>query len=369
MLAERVSNMSRCNHMNKKLYKLLAAADETWMQRKRKITTASIFAQMNYANLERRGLKHTINKSGCDFTHQALCSARKKLPQHLFRTINKSLQTSKEPQIYAIDGSKMHVHPSFLNQGCKSRTNGKSVARSAKLPLMMLSSMLNVNTRTCFDSQITHHFNERKSAVEHINSARPGDTLLFDRGYFSRALFWTTCNANVRGVFRLRKDALKSVKSFYGSSNTSKCVDIAYGVGFMKIYLYKYFIDGKKYVCATNFASTVKNVKSLYALRWRVETSFRRLKTDLSLEHAHSMTPSAFVQEVELRILFDTHAILSNSILNSKNDEHIHRSKHKHLTYFTALDNSLRLFHAIQIVIEKSMTWHSVIRILTQHPP
>ena len=132
----------------KKLYHLLSNADKAWMLRKRKITTSTVFSQLTYACFERRGLKHTLIKSGCTFTSQAFSQARRKLPPHVFSEINRELQVSRERKVFAIDGSKIHVHPSYLKQGCTTRTNNPTVSRPAKRPLMMLSSMFDVNSKT-----------------------------------------------------------------------------------------------------------------------------------------------------------------------------------------------------------------------------
>ena len=350
-----------------KLYKQLSDADTKWIHRKRKITTASIFSQLSYACIERRGLNHTLLKSGCDFSHQAFSQARRKLPQHVFADINKALQNTREPRIFAIDGSKIHVHPTYLQQGCTTRTNKKDVSRPAKRPLIMLSSMLDVNTRTCYDSQVTTYFNERKSALEHFKVTRPGDTVIFDRGYFSQNLFLKAQNHGLKVVFRLKCDALKSVKEFFHSSKTFSVISVLHDGEFSKAYLYKYFIDGKKYICITNFETSVASVKELYALRWKVETSFRRLKTDLCLESAHSSTKHGFVQELEARILFDTFAVLTTEKVSS--DDANVQSKKKFVGYFHALDAALRIFHAIQIIREQNLTRHSLFRILrTKHP-
>ncbi|CAN0393753.1 unnamed protein product, partial [Ectocarpus sp. 13 AM-2016] len=71
--------------------------------------------------------------------------------------------------------------------------------------------------------------------------------------------------------------------------------------------LLKYFIDGKTYVCLTNDPSlSRRDIKTMYASRWRVEESFKRLKSNLKLEKAHAKTPALYIQEVEARVLLDT---------------------------------------------------------------
>ena len=360
--------------IHKKLYQLLFSADKQWMIRTRKITTASVFSQLAYACFERRGLTHTLQKSGCDFTAprgrasraQALSLARKKIPEHLFRNINQELQQKSGPRRFCIDGSKVHVHPSFLLKKCTTRTNNQNVSRPAKRPLMMLSSLLDVDTRTCYDSRITTHFNERKSAIQHFDVTKPGDTVIFDRGYFSSDLFHHGCQKKLKLVFRVKRDALKSVKLFYNSTRTCETIHVASHGQISRAYLRKYVIDGKSYICLTNFELSCKEAKDLYSLRWRVETSFRRLKTDLSMETSHSMLPDGFVQEIEIRILVDTVSVLTSN-LTSESVQLRRHTLNKLRSYFRSIDYNLMAFHIIQIVCERHLTYQSVINILDRH--
>ncbi|CAM9693681.1 unnamed protein product, partial [Pylaiella littoralis] len=71
--------------------------------------------------------------------------------------------------------------------------------------------------------------------------------------------------------------------------------------------LLKYVINVKTYVCLTNDSSlSRRDMKAIYASRWRVEESFKRLKSNLKLEQAHARTPDLYIQEVEARVLLDT---------------------------------------------------------------
>lgn len=80
----------------------------------------------------------------------------------------------------------------------------------------------------------------------------------------------------------------------------------------VKVRLVKYFIEGKTYVCLTNDLSITRlQVKNHYASRWRVEESFKRLKSNLKLEKSHSLTPELYYQEVEARVLLDTITLLT----------------------------------------------------------
>lgn len=167
---------------------------------KEQITSAAIFSYIVSASIKKKGFCHVLAREDADFSHQALSKARIKLPfirEGLFKEMNKSLQTHSTSCTYAVDGSKFRIPPSFKKCGFKSRTNDKPVSRPAKRPVGMLSSLLNVRTQTCYYSIISSHFDERKSAIEHMKVLNKGDTMIFERGYFSKMLVHA---ANEKGI-------------------------------------------------------------------------------------------------------------------------------------------------------------------------
>ena len=167
-------------------FRKIRKADETWIQRKRSITTLDILNISQKSSINRRGVDHVIFNETKKISAAAICKARQKLPPRLFKKLNYELVEENNPNIqsvFAIDGSKVHVPPSFKTiYDIKSRTNDKKVSRPAKRPIMMLSSALNVNTKTCANFSLTKHFNERKSAKFLVSSVgKEGDIFIFDR--------------------------------------------------------------------------------------------------------------------------------------------------------------------------------------------
>ena len=293
------------NSTHHEIYDAFKKCDEQWIQRRRKIDTSSLFYTLTKCCIQERGVRHILRMDGeYNISSQAIHSARKKLPLGAFKEVNRYLHRGPhEPRVFAVDGSKVHVHPSFLNAGYKTRTNDKPVPRPAKRPLVMLSSMVDVRSKACVDFELTKHFNERTAAVSMLRSVQKDDTLVFDRGYYSKTLLQSVHDSKAFGVWRLKINAFRGTRSFFNSCQTeATCLILG-----VKARLLKYFIDGKTYVCLTNDPSlSRKGVKAMYASRWRVEESFKRLKSNLKLEKAHARTPALYIQEVEARVLLDT---------------------------------------------------------------
>ncbi|CAM9400583.1 unnamed protein product, partial [Sphacelaria rigidula] len=286
------------------IYDAFKKCDEQWIQRRRKLDTPSLFYTIIKCCIQGRGVGHIMRMDDEQYSSQAVHLARKKLPQGAFKEVNRFLHRGPhEPRVFAVDGSKVHVHPSFIGAGYKTRTNDKPVPRPAKRPLVMLSSMVDVNSRACVDFELTKHFNERRAAASMLRSVRKADTLVFDRGYYSKALLRSVNDSRAFGVKRVEINAFRGTRSFFNSWKTEATCLIP-GV---KARLLKYFINGKTYVCLTDDPSlSRKDVKAMYATRWRVEESFKRLKSNIKLEKAHARTPALYIQEVEATVLLDT---------------------------------------------------------------
>jgi hypothetical protein len=330
---------------------MFSAIDSTWQKRKRKLDTASIFSNICDSSSTKRGFKHILTKQDCIYTAQALGAARKKIPEHSFSDVNKSmhdLNTRNSSKVYAVDGSKIHVHTSFAKQGCKSQTNDKPVPRIAKRPLIMLSSLLDVDSQTCYHSHITQHFNERKSAMEHFKVLKPGDTVIFDRGYYSKVLLMNACNLKLKVLFRLKRNAFRAANTFWNSNKTIQNIIVPNETTgtLHKIRLVKYFIDGHKYMNLVNFESDISDIRKLYSKRWAVETSFRRLKTNLNLECAHSMSYELYCQEIQARILLDSIVHQVCDIVSSHNTKSM-------ITYFTILECILDSLYILSIATQE----------------
>ena len=195
----------------------------------------------------------------------------------------------------------------FKRYGFKSRTNDKPVPRQAKRPLAMLSSLYGVESQTTLNYTITSHFNERRCVPELINVLNKDDIVIMDRGYYSAELFEHFYRTNIHAVFRLKKDANKTVKKFYSSSRISLFSYLIRDGKVIPIRYVKYTINGIKYIIGTTITNmSYRVIKQLYKLRWGVETSYKRIKSYHNLNTVYARTHRLWQQEIQLRILYDT---------------------------------------------------------------
>ena len=348
--------------MNKSLilsnfFRKIRKADESWIQRKRSITTLDILNISQKSSINRRGIRHIIFDEDKKISAAAICKAKQKLPPRLFKTLNYELvneNSSNTQNVFAIDGSKVHVPPSFKTiYDIKSRTNDKIVPRPAKRPIMMLSSVLNVNTKVCANFSLTKHFNERKSAKFLVSSVgKEGDVFIFDRGYYSRDLLQHILEERKHVLFRLKTNASSDVKRFFHSKKSEQKILI----NGQTLRLVKYMIDGLRYVCLTSLLNESKNeIKTLYSKRWKVEEHFKRLKSHLNIEHIVARKLDILKQELEMRVLIDSLAQLLR-YEDAKLDP-----KQKKTTYLERIDYYIPgLFKTVLNLISFKMTLPSL---------
>lgn len=279
---------------------LFARIDKLWIRRARTLNTEALVFISHQKAIVDRGLQHVIAVHDIKVSAAAVCKARQKVPAGEFR---KALPmfSSEGRRVLAIDGSKVHIPPSFGHHGFKTRTNDQPVGRPAKRIMCMLSSLVDTSTRCCVDFTITKHFNERTAAQTLFRSTKKNDIVLFDRGYYSFDLTQTMLEKDIDFVIRLKKDAFRGARAFYNSRLTKTSIL----AGGRVVHLVKYMIDGSKYMCLTSLDQSSKEVRDIYKRRWRVEEHFKRIKSHMHIERNRSLLPRTFLIDVEIAVFLD----------------------------------------------------------------
>ena len=90
------------------------------------------------------------------------------------------------------------------------------------------------------------------------------------------------------------------------------------------MFVFKYKIKNKIYLCGTNINQNINYLKKLYEQRWSVEEGFKTMKSILNLKFVHSKTNELLKQEIVIReILFVVSRYLQ---MNTKNKKLFYKS-------------------------------------------
>lgn len=172
----------------------------------------------------------------------------------------------------------------------------------------LLSALVDIETRRLHDYRWSTHFNERTHALELFRSLRPGDAVVMDRGYFSRELLKTADRLGVKVLFRLKRDAIRQVTAWTkGASGRrlprTRHLDIA-GV---PCRLFCFRACGTRFLCLTTMNKPVNQLRDTYRLRWRVETFFRSLKSNLHFRNLRTTSAECFAHILDITtVLYNT---------------------------------------------------------------
>ena len=293
--------------------------DKEWIKRKRKITTRDIFDTLATSASTNSGISTNVKMMG-NYSHVGMLKARDRVPIHTFKKLNDRVheEVLRKNHIYAIDGSKVRMLKGKEKYGYTSRTNNVAVSRPAKKPICMLSALTGIQTDTIVNYTVTKHFNERQCVYDLVKPLQKDDIVLFDRGYYSKELYSFLNNSKLKCVMRIKKTANRDVKKFYSSTKSQLVTFLIQDEKIIKVKYIKKKIGDTTFVMCTNiFDATPEKIMNLYKMRWRVELSFKRLKSHLYINKIKALSEKLWLQEFESRILLDTLARFKQVSMNS----------------------------------------------------
>jgi len=161
---------------------------------------------------------------------------------------------------------------------------------------------------------------EREAFRNQIKYLRCGDTVIFDRGYYSYDLIEKLELLGVNYIFRL-----KSNKKEVQIMNKSNINDYLFLNKKINNRIVHYRIDNSEedYYLLTNLNKSLDDLKDLYWKRWQVEIHFKESKYNLSLKTINLKKENSLMQEIYIHnlifILYYYFKIdYTNPILKSK---------------------------------------------------
>jgi hypothetical protein len=197
----------------------------------------------------------------------------------------------------------------------------------------LVSSLFDLNDEVLINYRLCKNHNEREGLLKQIKYLRSGDTLIMDRGYYSKNLLFLLNKMKIKVIFRMTINNLM-IKKIIEKGQTSMNIIIVYNNESIKFRIITYQINGKNYFLGTTIMNhKVNYFKNLYWKRWKVEINFRESKYVLSLNNISSKNENKVRQDIYIHnILFLLNSFVKNHIQKGlSNDKFINSKDSFHL--------------------------------------
>ena len=164
-----------------------------------------------------------------------MCAARAKVHENLFRALHAELlrRCRRDRHGAALEGASAVRGGRHEAEPAAPAGRGRlphAVGQRA-LPQGLLSCLYRLRSRIPVDFDLVAHANERKAALSHLDALADNDVVVYDRGYFSRALLCAHIARGLHPVFRLQANANGAAAAFVKSDDADRVVEISAGAG------------------------------------------------------------------------------------------------------------------------------------------
>lgn len=258
-------------------------------------------------------------------TRAAFSKARKQVSEQVFSALNRGAIEAfragwETPlwhgfRLFAVDGTALRLPGGEALQAFfGAQESGPTLAR--------VSILYDVSHDLVVDTQVSATcVSERELAVEHLAAARPGDLLLYDRGYPAFWLFAMHLMGGIEFCMRLPRNSFSAADAFWGSTEPAAIVTLdpspeqrrdcrTHGVpdGPLRVRLVRVRLrGGETEVLATSVLDEARLPARLFAQlyhrRWSVEESYKRQKRWLEIENFSGRSVLAVRQDIHAKIL------------------------------------------------------------------
>ena len=267
------------------------------------ILYGSIYKCIN--NLSYQDIASVINLHFIDkninetITKNAIMNKRNSIPNEYFLNINNSIinhiyKDDKKPRIFGVDGSFINLYKKFHNFGFMYASSNETYCQG------IISCLYDINNKIPVNYYLIKTRNEREAFRNQIKYLRNGDTVIFDRGYYSYDLVEKLEIIDVNYIFRL-----KSNKKEVQYMKNNNIVDHTFINKNIKNRIINYRVDNSEdeYYLLTNLTCSIDELKDLYWKRWQVEIHFKESKYNLSLKTINFKTENSLIQEIYIHNL------------------------------------------------------------------
>jgi len=264
--------------------------------------------------------KNFINKNiNNTVTKSAFIQKRNDIPNEYFLNINNSFinyiyENIKKPRIIAVDGSFLNLYKSFNKYGYEYASDNKSYCKA------IISCLYDIENKIPINYYLFKKRDERDAFKEQIKYLRKGDTVIFDRGYFSYDIIDILNKKSINYIFRLKYN--KKEVQLMKNNNLNEYIFKNKNID-SKVVNYRVKDSDEDYYLFTNLIyKSIDDLKELYWKRWQVELHFKESKYNLSLNNINLKTENSLKQEIYIHnLLFILYYFLNidnNNLIKSK---------------------------------------------------
>jgi hypothetical protein len=258
-------------------------------------------------------------------TRAAFSKARQGLSEKLFGHLNRlaietfcrgfSTPTWHGFRLRAVDGTTFRLPPGeALERAFGAQGNGPTLARG--------SILYDIGHDLVLDAQVAATcVGEHELAIEHLAHAKPGDLLIYDRGYPAFWFFALHLSLGIDFCMRLSRSSFAPAQAFFESTERSRivtltpsaeqrraCRDQGVASAPIRVRLVRVTLrGGETEVLATSVLDEerlpARLFGALYHKRWSAEEHIKRQKRWAEVENLSGRSPLAVRQDIQAKIL------------------------------------------------------------------
>jgi len=241
-------------------------------------------------------IEKNINKT---ITKTAFINKKNDISPDHFLNINNSLidyisKNDKTPRVYAVDGSFINLFKNFNKYGFMYASKNETYCQG------IISCLYDINNKLPINYFLIKTRDEREAFRNQIKYLKKGDTVIFDRGYYSYDIIEKLELIGIKYIFRL-----KSNKKEVQYMLNNKIIDYEFINKNINNRIVNYKVDDSEddYFLLTNLTNTIDELKELYWKRWKVEIHFKESKYNLALSTINLKTENSLLQEIYIHNL------------------------------------------------------------------
>ncbi len=235
----------------------------------------------------------------------AMCKARDKLDPQAFRDVHAAVLESFEAtatlwnghRVFAVDGSKFNLPKTLQPDGFKRPSP------NAAYPQGLVSCLYRLQDKIPHDVALAPGGDERALARHHSRLLQPEDIVVYDRGYFSRALLAHHVDQDLHAVFRIRRKADTQVDRILQSTRPETVLTLKprkVDPAPRTVRVVK--APDSDWVLLTTLLDDTRYpgpaLADLYHQRWSIEELYKTIKQTLAMEAFHAQGLRGVQQEL-----------------------------------------------------------------------